>query len=67
MALYRINMNITPLIYNTYYKFCFNMNKLDFPKGQSTIKNRQFPLKYMSTQSKQMNITYDLLYGLDNK
>ncbi|KAF7417749.1 hypothetical protein HZH68_000402 [Vespula germanica] len=49
MALYRVNMNVTPLIYNTYYKFHVNMNKLHFLKGQS-IKNRQFPLKYISTQ-----------------
>ncbi|KAL2740709.1 hypothetical protein V1478_000850 [Vespula squamosa] len=49
MALYRINMNVTPLIYNTYYKCYVNMNKLHFLKGQS-MKNRQFPLKYISTQ-----------------
>ncbi|KAL2750059.1 hypothetical protein V1477_002130 [Vespula maculifrons] len=49
MALYRVNMNVTPLIYNTYYKFHVNINKLHFLKGQS-IKNRQFPLKYISTQ-----------------
>ncbi|XP_043667887.1 poly(A) RNA polymerase, mitochondrial [Vespula pensylvanica] len=49
MALYRVNMNVTPLIYNTYYKFHVNMNKLHFLKGQS-IKNKQFPLKYISTQ-----------------
>ncbi|XP_047351588.1 poly(A) RNA polymerase, mitochondrial [Vespa velutina] len=50
MALYRVNMNITPLIYNTYYKFCINMSKLDFPNGQSVIKNRRIALKYISTQ-----------------
>lgn len=67
MALYRVNMNVTPLIYNTYYKFHVNINKLHFLKGQS-IKNRQFPLKYISTQrSKQKNITYNLFYSSNNK
>ncbi|KAI4484558.1 hypothetical protein M0804_007124 [Polistes exclamans] len=48
MALYRVNMNATSMIYNS-YKFCVNITKLDLQKRQTTVKNEQFSLKYMSS------------------
>ncbi|XP_014617007.1 PREDICTED: poly(A) RNA polymerase, mitochondrial-like isoform X2 [Polistes canadensis] len=48
MALYRVNMNATSMIYNS-YRFCVNITKLDLQKRQTTVKNEQFSLKYMSS------------------
>lgn len=49
MALYRVNMNATSMIYNS-YKSCVNITKLDLQKRRTTVKNKQFSLKYMSSE-----------------
>ncbi|XP_015183071.1 PREDICTED: poly(A) RNA polymerase, mitochondrial-like isoform X2 [Polistes dominula] len=51
MALYRVNMNATSMIYNC-YKFCVNVTKLDLSKIQTTVKNEQFSLRFVSPYSR---------------